>query len=238
MKWLFAFLLLLNIGMFMWGSWYRAVPVGTLQELRPPLNAEKMRPLPVKPSRPPEPPAPPVDDRAAAQANVACVSVGPFALAVQAQAASDKLKQLGLDHRQREHIEKTVASYRVFLPSLASRRAAEDKRKQLTRLGFKDHYIIEEPGKENEISLGVFAVKRNASVQARQLAEKGIRARQETVYNMVTVYWFDLKLARDEVAKLRKLDWRDPKVGLQERPCVKAPTKSVGEPRGTPPSPR
>lgn len=222
MKGLFAFLLLLNIGMFMWGSWYKPPPPGAVHEARAPVNVDKMRLLSesvITPQVPSPAGKPSSEDLAMLRTARVCFALGPFSTLVSTGAAAETLKNLDIDHERRVNITKRIASYRVFLPPLRSRRDAEDKRRQLTRLGFRDHYIIEEPGMENAISLGVFSVKQNAWALARRLADEGISAKQETVYHTETVYWWDLTLAQKKLPDLRRVDWKSPKVQLQVRPC-------------------
>lgn len=231
MKRLFASLLILNIGIFMWGSWHKPPPAGSVGEARPPVNTHRMRLLSessVTPSAPSPGDKPSGDAVAMGRAGKVCLTLGPFATLVSTGRASQRLKGLGIAHKRRVHITKTIASYRVFLPRLHSRQAAEEKRRQLTRLGFKDHYIIEEPGMENAISLGVFSVRQNAWVLVRRLADKGIGAKQETVYSTETIYWWDLTLKRAKLAQLRGVQWKTPAVRLQDRSCPAESADTVG----------
>ncbi len=234
MKLLFASLLLLNIGIYMWGSWYKDPPAESVNNARPPINADKMQPLsetittrrsvPVGDEPQRQDPAPPLAQL--------CLALGPFTTPTGAQAAGEKLEKLGVDHQRRVNITKTIASYRVFLPSLGSRRAAEQKREQLARLGFKDHYIIEEPGKENAISLGVFTVKQNAWAMTRRLADQGISAKEETLYHTETSYWWDLTLEQKDLAELRRTDWRNRSARLHDRPCVAGSSETQAQSPG------
>lgn len=236
MKGLFALLLLLNIGMFMWASWHKPPPAGTVSDARPPVNVDKLRLLSEAtiPSQVPSPAAKPSNkDLSVLQPAKVCLTLGPFSTLVSTGAAAKRLKDLEIDHERRVHITKTIANYRVFLPPLRSRREAEEKRRQLMRLGFKDLYIIEEPGMQNAISLGVFSVKQNAWALARRLADRGINAKQETVYDTETVYWWDLTLDENKLAELGRMDWKTPKVRLQDRPCpASSAAKAVGHSAG------
>jgi hypothetical protein len=233
MKLLFGAMLLLNIGMFMWGSWYEAPPTGAVVDRRPPVNADKLRVLSaaaeVPSAEPTRPKLQPWALRAAGIKRV-CASVGPFPSVAMVRRAQSDLADLDLDHRQRQEVKKTVASYRVYLPPQVSRRAAQDKRKQLTSMGFKDHYIIDEPGRENAISLGVFAVERNAWILGRNLAEKGISPKQETLHHTETVYWLDLELEQETGEAVAKLEWEAPKVRIWDRACKENNDGEADEP--------
>lgn len=222
MKLLFGAVLLLNVGMFMWGSWYEVPPTGTVVDRRPPLNADKLRLISAT-AEPPsaEPTGPKLQPWAlrAVDTKRVCASVGPFPSVAMLRRAQSDLADLDLDHHQRQEVKKTVASYRVYLPPQVSHQAAEDMRKRLTSMGFKDHYIIDEPGRENAISLGVFAVERNAWILGRKLAENGISTKQETLHHTETVYWLDLEFGQEPAEPFRQLGWESPKVRIWDRAC-------------------
>ena len=222
MKLLFGTMLILNITMFMWGSWYEAPPTRAVVDRRAPVNAEKLRVLSaaaeVPPAGPTGPRLRPWALRAVGSKRV-CASVGPFPSVAMVRRTQSDLVDLDLDHRQRQEVKKTIASYRVYLPPQVSRRAAEDKREQLTSMGFKDHYIIDEPGRENAVSLGLFAVERNAWILGRKLAEKGISAKQETLHHTETVYWLDLEFGQEATERFTQLEWESPRVRIWDRAC-------------------
>ncbi|MCH6583543.1 MAG: hypothetical protein O7B27_00055 [Gammaproteobacteria bacterium] len=222
MKLLFGSMLLLNVAMFMWGSWYEAPPTGTVVDRRSPVNADKLRVLSaaagVPSAKSTGPRLQPWALRAVGSKRV-CASVGPFPSVAMVRGAQSDLADLDLEHRQRQEVKKTVASYRVYLPPQVSRQAAQDKRKQLTRMGFKDHYIIDEPGRKNAVSLGVFAVERNAWILGRKLAEKGISAKQETLHHTETVYWLDLEFGQEATERFTQLEWESPRVRIWDRAC-------------------
>jgi hypothetical protein len=222
MKLLFSAMLLLNIALFMWGSWYEPPTTGAVVDRRPPVNADKLRVLSAKAEAPSaKPTGPRLQPWAlrAARTERVCASVGPFPSVTMVRRAQSGLADLDLDHRQRQEVKKTVASYRVYLPPQVSRRAAQDKRKQLTSMGFKDHYLLDEPGRENAISLGVFAVERNAWILGRKLAEKGISTKQETLHHTETVYWLDLEFGQEAAERFTQLEWEGPKVRIWDRAC-------------------
>lgn len=222
MKLLFGGMLLLNVAMFMWGSWYEAPPTRAVVDRRPSVNADKLRVLSAKAEAPAAKPTGPKLQPWAlrpAGAERACASVGPFPSVTMVRRAQSDLADLDVDHSQRQEVKKTVASFRVYLPPQGSRRAAQDKRKELTNMGFKDHYLLDEPGRENAISLGVFAVERNAWILGRKLAEKGISAKQETLHHTETVYWLDLEFRQETAEQFTKLEWEGPKIRIWDRAC-------------------
>lgn len=229
MRWAVGLLLILNIGLYMWGSWYEIPRSSIGPESRPPVNADKLRPLS---GRLPGPRGSAVQG-GLTDGTRRCAVLGPFDTAAQVEAVAEILTQQGFTGPRQRQLQERAASYRVYLPSLGSRQAAERRRTQLTKLGFKDHYIIDERDRENAISLGVFASQQNAAAHARQLSEKGVKAKLETVYGLQTTHWLDLELGAEELGRLRSLPLEAPRAQLSERPCVgldgeKARTQEAG----------
>ncbi len=207
MRWLFGLLLLLNIGLFMWASWFQTSSPSAMPQSRPPVNADKLRPLSQTRAS------------AAVAASVSCASLGPFRNPAQAEAAAGVLARQGVTGWRRQQ-EERAPSYRVYIPSLASREAAERRRAQLARLGFKDHYVIDEAGRENAISLGVFAVEQNAVALKERLATKTIDAEVEALDSVQTTHWVDVELSTEELERLGKTSFDPAGVArLTERPC-------------------
>lgn len=223
MKWVVGILLLLNIGIYMWGSWYKPVPSNVPTDMRPPVNASKIRPL--------KPVAPTTQN--AGQAAPLCVSIGPFGAAPQAARAAAILRQLGIGKSRQELLGSTVTSYRVYLPALPSRAAAERRRAELSRLGIKDHYILEEPGKENAISLGLFSIEENAAALLGRLEEKGVKARQETLYNTRDTFWVVAELRAPQWQRLQQQKWPGRGAQVLARACPEGPAKAA-EPTSVP----
>ncbi len=109
MKLLFGSMLLLNIAMFMWGSWYEAPPTGTVVDRRPPVNADKLRVLSAAAEMPSaEPTGPRLQPWAlrAVGSERVCASVGPFPSVAMVRRAQSDLADLDLDQRQRQEVKK------------------------------------------------------------------------------------------------------------------------------------
>jgi hypothetical protein len=236
MKWVFAVLVLVNLGFWLWASGIRQPEDQAVVSARPALAPEKMRllsepgvrlaPRP-KPQPPPARPAAP--EAAGAQqarrdAAGACYRIGPFADAESADQAGVELTKLQIGFVREVEEQRRVVSQRVYLPPFPTKEAAEAKRKELTRLGFRDHALIEEEGMQHAISLGVFSVQANAHRHMKALAAKGIEARIEPFYQIRTGYWLLLHLDqptpdRDPLAALREHSWQAPNVKLVQAAC-------------------
>ncbi len=230
LKWLFAALVLANLGLWMWASWYRETPAPENRAARPPIAPEKMRLL----SEPgvkliPRKAPPPANAELAAAAAQVCFHIGPFADADAAVAGESKLSEWHLAIVRRAEELKVVIGYRVYLPAFTSKEAAERKRKQLTRLGFKDHALSQDGPSQYSISLGLFAVEANAQGRVRELAAKGVTAEMQAVTQTRTHYWLDINVAvlPDIAAKVKQIDWGAKDIQAQETAC----------PAVTPPSP-
>lgn len=226
MKWLFLLLLVANAALFMWGRWYREPLVDPRPPAPPREVAQEKIKLLTEPgvrlmlrTRAQAPASVPV--AAAAR----CYRLGPFAQAGQADAAGRQLAAAGFDFERVAARQTRPETWHVYLPPLPSREAAERRRQELTRLGFRDHALIQEPGLENGISLGVFEVESNARARLAQLARRGVQAQLRPVPVARVVYWLALEPPADSVARLEALaarDWAASDVALEPAPCTSA----------------
>jgi len=228
LKWLFGALVLVNLGLWMWASWYREPAFQQNRAVRPPIAAEKMRLLSESGVKLQSRKTPlPAHAELPANAPQVCFRIGPFPDADIATKAETSLTKLQLLFSRRSEETKTVSGYQVYLPPLPSKAAAERKRKQLTRLGFKDHAVIQEGVLRNAISLGLFSVETNANIRVQKLAAKGIRAKVQALYQTQTLYWLDITAAvpAATAAKVKEIDWGKD-IQAQETACpagVKTP---------------
>jgi len=233
LKWLFAAFVLANIGLWMWASWYKETPLEETRAARAPLALEKMRLL-TEPNvkLTPRKTPPPANAELTANAVPVCFHLGPFTDTARVTQAEAKLNELHLGFARRTEETKMITGYRVYLPPLASKEAAELKRQELTRLGFKDHAVFQEEGWHNAISLGLFSVEANATARVRELAAKGVEASMQPLTQDRTLYWLDLlePTAQDNIVKLKQADWGAKEVQLHESTCPSPRTKSNGSP--------
>ncbi len=257
LRWLFAVLVLVNLGVVMWASWYRepalpapkpplpdvhpekivplSMPGLELKRLPPTVNAKSSRPAPLAPvtSKPVSPvtqlPQPPARQ---------CLTIGPFDTDAAAQNAGlQLLKTAGLGYSMRKQEDKVASSYWVYLPPRSSQREAEITLKQLDRKGIKDHVIVQEPDMNNAISLGLYALPKNARIRMEELARKGVHAKQQVRYRQRTRYWMDGEVDQsDQVTRLKSEDWGASGVAAQDVPCATAPVPASIPATSAPPS--
>lgn len=219
----FALLVLANVGLVLWATGFRSggdVPEGT----RPALHPDKMRLVGesgVQLS------ARIAGAAAAGKTDTGCYRIGPFAESAQADKASAVLKEIPLAYERRAEAQTVVTGYRVYLPPLPTREAAEKKRRELSRLGFKDSSVMQDAGMENALSLGLFTVEANAQNHVQALAAKKIDAQLQTLSQARTLHWFYLGTVESLAGVLPRLqatDWGDPGIKVEETRCLVSET--------------
>ncbi len=222
MRWVFAVLVLANIGLLMWTTWYRngasevAPPRAVFHpEQMVPLNAPGVA-LRARKNDRAEPPL------AAVKPRPRCVSIGPFAVAETADKAAVNLASEKFDAARRNEERSVESSYWIHLAPFANRKEAERRLKELERLGIRDVLIM--PGADGSpaISLGLFTQADNAQNRLQELAQKAVQARQEIRYRTENLTWFELRLAEPAdaaVGRLRRQNWAATGIEVSDAPC-------------------
>jgi len=244
-RWVFAALVLANIGLLMWATWYRGEP-GVTIAARPVFHPELMVPL--------NTPGVALKSRRSERNNEAplvatkpkmrCVTIGPLP-AEAAEAAAGWLGIEKLDATRRNEDRSVANSYWVHLGPFESRKQAEARLKELERLGLRDVLIMQDAEGRPAISLGLFTQLENAQNRMQELGEKGVAAQQETRFRSETVSWFDLRLpepADELVTRLRARDWNASGSEVKDAVCPAevpslTPTATAPAATPTPPSP-
>jgi hypothetical protein len=226
LKWVFAMMVLANLGLWMWANWYREPPVEEIRAARAPIAPEQMRLLtePGVKLQPRKAPPPTKAELTVKASLPVCLRIGPSPDMDLTAKAEAKLNELHIAFARRPEETKIVSGYLVYFPPLATREAAERKRLEFTRLGFKDHALIQEEGWNNAISLGLFSVEANAASRVRDLAAKGIEAKVRPLSQNRTYYWLDISVSvpADIVTRLRQTDWGTKDIQLLESACPPA----------------
>lgn len=222
MRWVFAALLLANLGLFMWTSWYRETPGETIAarpvyhpELMVPLNAPGVA-LRARKNEKAEAPL------VVAKPRPRCVTLGPFAPEA-ADGAAAWLAGEKIEAARRNEERKVESSYWIYLGPFANRKDAERRMRQLARLGIRDLLIMPDAQGANAVSLGLFSRADNAKHRLEELTAKGIEAKQEIRYRTDTSAWFDLRLpepADEAVERLRRRDWGAAGIEVRDTTCA------------------
>jgi len=224
-RWFFAVLVLLNLGLFMWTSWYRQEPGMTVSP-RPLLHPELMVPLgssgvTLKSRRPERAPAPLV----AAKPQQRCVRIGPLTPAA-ADPARQWLAGIGIDATMHREERRVVNSYWIHLGPFESREEAETRLQALVAKGVRDVLIMQDAQGEPAISLGLYNRIENANIRLQELTKQGVEAKQEIRYRNEILAWLDMRLTEPADAKLDQLrthDWGGNGVELTDRSCPAEP---------------
>lgn len=234
LKWVFAALVLVNLGLWMWGSWYQETPAPENRGAGAPIASEKMRLLGEPDVKlQPRKAATPANLESAANAPQVCFHIGPFPDSALTVIAEAKLNEWHLAFLRRAEEIKLIAGYRVYLAPLALKGAVERQRKELSRFGFKDHALIQDEAGQSVISLGLFSTETNAQSRARELTAKGMEAKVQPLYRPRTVYWLDLSspVPVEIATQVKQADWGAKDIQAQEIACATAPRPSLAPPQ-------
>jgi hypothetical protein len=179
---------------------------------------------------------PPANAELTASVAPACFHIGPFPDVDLVARAETRLNELPLTYSRRAEETRNVTGYLVYLPPLSSPKAAERKRQELTRLGFKDHALMQEEGMQNAISLGLFTVEANAESRVRELAAKKIQARIQPFQQTRTRFWLDVavRAPAETAGRMKQIDWAAKDVQVREITCP----AGASLPPAKPPAPR
>ena len=153
---------------------------------------------------------------------VSCLEWGTF-IAADLGKVENRLKELALGNRQSRQNVQENASNMVFIPSLGSKEAADKKALELTHLGVRDFFIIQDQSSLRwAISLGVFKTEEAAKQQLASLTSKGVHSARIGIRTIETnKYNFVFKnLTAPEHVGLDKLKQDFPAQGL--RSCHKS----------------
>ena len=223
MRWLFAVLVLANIGLLMWATWYRD-GAGEATPPRPIFHPEQMVPLTTPGvalrARKNERVEAPL---AAAKPRPRCVSIGPFTSTQTADPAAARLTGEKLSGARRSEERKSESSYWIHLAPFANRKAAEQRLRELEQLGIREVLVMQDANGKPAVSLGLFTQANNAQSRLQELAQRGVAAQQEVRFRTESLTWFDLRLPEPADAvleQLRAIDWGAPGIEVRDAPCA------------------
>ena len=219
MRWVFAVLVLANLGLLMWASWHRDSGGETIAA-RPVHHPELMVPLTtpgvaLKSKRNEKAEAPLV----AAKPRPRCVDIGPLAKEAAASAVG-WLQSEKVEHSVRTEERQVETSTWVHLGPFENKKQADQRLRELQKSGLKDVLIMNDAQGAPAISLGLFNQPENAKKRMEELAQKGIAAKSEVRTRNETFTWLDLRLPEPADAALGRLRQRDWGTGAEVRDAV------------------
>ena len=120
-----------------------------------------------------------------------CYTLGPFKQQQMVQEAVSEFRQNGIDISSRSSVEKEYLGMMVYIGGHANRQQAVATSQALSDRGVRDFLIVNEPGKNNALSLGVFSLKKNADRRQQRISALGYKVLTEPRYRNRTIYWLD-----------------------------------------------
>ncbi len=124
-----------------------------------------------------------------------CLSIGPFADAAALAAAQTALRPGALRLRSRETREGGGRGWRVYLPAVADRAAANAAADKLKAAGFTDLLVVGDGAEANSVALGRFSGEARAQQHATALRAAGFVAVAEPLGEVRIERWIDLAVA-------------------------------------------
>jgi hypothetical protein len=149
-----------------------------------------------------------------------CYTIGPFKERTRALEVSRRYSNSKVKTELKSSLEKEYLGVMVYLSGNASRQAAIDIAEELATKGFRDYLIINEPGKSNALSLGVFGLKKNADRHVTRLKKLNYPANSEPRYRERTIYWVYSEQSSDsELVNLLDVDDANKGIGQIPQQC-------------------
>ena len=153
-------------------------------------------------------------------ANRVCYRIGPFADRARALAVGDRYRQKGVVSFLESDAGRTLVGTMVYIDGHDSREAALETARSLEQQGISDYFIVNEPGKRNALSLGVFGQRQNVAEYKARLQAFGYEAKTEQRYQQRRSYWLHNEQAgAAEPLRLFGANDSAAAIGLERSPC-------------------
>jgi hypothetical protein len=146
-----------------------------------------------------------------------CYTIGPFKKRTQAVEVSRRYSNSNVETELKSSLEKEYLGVMVYLPGSENQQDVIDTAEELATKGFRDYLIINEPGKTNVLSLGVFSLKKNADQLVARLKKHKYPAKSELRYRERIIYWIYNEQSNDSEL-LSLLDADDIEKGISQIP--------------------
>ena len=209
MKWVFALLVVANVGMYLWATGHKTVDVTSI---RASVNADGMRLLSELPAA-----------RKNRGAN-SCYRIGPFSDEGGSIKAVETLNKLSVPYTALTIGKREVRAYRVFLGPFNTSEQIERQRNILRSSGINEYYVKSERATEDLISLGLFSQQARADEFMQELIKKDVRAKTRPENRTLgPTYWLelhDVKSNPETLGILRETQWSGDRARLRVFPCA------------------
>ena len=124
-----------------------------------------------------------------ADAQPLCYTIGPFKDKTRALEVSGRYSTQNIKTRLKSNLEKEYMGVMVYISGHKTREEATARADKLSRQGITDRIIVNEEGKSNVLSLGVFGLKKNADRLSARLKKLKYPVETEPRYRDSTIYW-------------------------------------------------
>lgn len=236
MRVLFLMLLLANLLFAAWTIWVAPPPAGGGYPAAAAPGDDAIRLLREVPAPAPSPTGS-TDNVALSDADLACVSAGPFLERTEAEQAANQLGQLGFTVRLRESREQVAVGTWLRLEGLATPEDATNAQAALRAAGLPEAYVLTEEGIGTVVSIGVYTDPDKAAEAAAAVRAAGFEPVNAARLREEDVTWLEVdRQANGGLPDMEQLQATAPgrSTTLQLRPCPPAPLPAAEEPAVTP----
>ncbi|NYI20599.1 hypothetical protein FHR53_003584 [Xanthomonas arboricola] len=147
-------------------------------------TAAKVATTAAMPPTTPPPTTPPNPER--------CASFGPYAARGDADAALTRLRGQAARASLREDKDAGVSTFRVMLPNVGDRAAAQALVKRIAAAGIGDYYVIAQ-GEDNTVALGQYQSRERAERRQASLVGAGFPAQLVPSGTGQSRWWVDVR---------------------------------------------
>lgn len=232
MRVLFLMLLLANLLFAAWAIWVAPPPAGAGYPAAAASGDDAIRLLREVPA-PAAAPEDGTDNVALSDADLACVSAGPFLERTEAEQAATRLGQLGFTVRLRESREPVAVGTWLRLEGLATPEDATNAQAALRAAGLPEAYVLTEEGVGTVVSIGVYTDPDKAAEAADAVRAAGFEPVNAARLREEDVTWLEVdRQANGGLPDMEQLQATAPgrSTTLQLRPCPPAPVPAAEEP--------
>jgi hypothetical protein len=124
-----------------------------------------------------------------------CYTLGPFRDLDKLRAVTRGIsKYITDDASFRSHEEKEQSMFWVYLEPAGDYNKAKELAAKLKKKKVKDYFIIKSGPKNNGVSLGHYRDKNRAYAHAKHITELGFEPQVEAIFKTYTIYWLDYEV--------------------------------------------
>ena len=127
-----------------------------------------------------------------------CYTLGPFRDMEKLRAVTRGIKKYVADASYRSHEEREQAMFWVYLEPAGGYSQAKALAAKLKSKKVKDYFIVSSEEKLNGISLGHFREKNRAYAHAKHITSLGFKPEVEALFKEYTIFWLDYEVISGE----------------------------------------